>query len=96
MDEFVEDLRRFRYLKRLLRRYYNNGELRERLILNHLIELYNVFPHRECTRILCFKLYEYLSYLKPFLVQLNYWPDKVDPIGINSTIIIGSDISILP
>ena len=43
MEEFMEDLRRFRYLKRLLRRYYKNGELRERLILNHLIVIFNIF-----------------------------------------------------
>ena len=92
-EEFNDDISRIKYLKRLFRKYKDYNELRERLILNHLIVLYNVFPHKQCTRILCFKLYEYLSYLKPFLVQLNYWPDRVEPIGINSTIIIGSDIS---
>ena len=93
VEEFKDDLKKFSYLIRLFKKFQPGSGLKERLILNHLIVLYNVFPHRECTRILCFKLYEYLSYLKPFLVQLNYWPDKVDPIGINSTIIIGSDIS---
>ena len=42
-EEFYEDIRRFRYLKRLLKRYVKTGELRERLILNHLIVLSNLF-----------------------------------------------------
>ena len=42
-EEFYEDIRRFRYLKRLLKRYKKTGELRERLILNHLIVLCNLF-----------------------------------------------------
>ena len=42
-EEFYEDIRRFRYLKRLLKRYHKTGELRERLILNHVIILSNVF-----------------------------------------------------
>ena len=70
-----------------------DAELRERLIFNHLIVLYNVFPYQQCTRMLCYKLYDYLNYLKPFLIQLNYWPKIVDPIGINSTVIIDSDVS---
>ena len=47
VEEFYEDLNRFKYLKRLLRRYDSNGELQERLILNHLILLFNVFSFRQ-------------------------------------------------
>jgi len=91
-EEFYEDIRRFRYLKRLLKRYHKNGELRERLILNHLIVLYNVFYHEACTKILCLKLQEYLEYLKPFLVYLNYWPERIDGVGANNVIIIGTTV----
>tara|TARA_Y100001938_G_scaffold150398_1_gene241143 strand:- start:7107 stop:7496 length:390 start_codon:yes stop_codon:yes gene_type:complete len=90
--EFEEDLKRIKYIKRLFRKYRDGGELRERLILNHIIILYNVFYHNSCTRMLCYRLYDYLDYLKPFLLYLNYWPDKVECIGINKEIIIGSDI----
>ena len=91
--EFEEDLDRIKYIKRLLRKYEDGKELRERLILNHLIVLYNVFYHKACTRMLCFRLYEHLEYLKPFLVYLNYWPEYVDPIGINKEVIHDSDVT---
>ena len=80
--EFEEDLNRIQYIKRLFKKYRDGKELRERLILNHLIILYNVFHHTACTRMLCYRLYNYLDYLKPFLVYLNYWPDKIQPICI--------------
>ena len=91
--EFEEDLDRIKYIKRLFRKYKDGGTLRERLILNHLIVLYNVFFHKACTRMLCFRLYEHLEYLKPFLVYLNYWPERIDPIGMNKEILLDSDIS---
>ena len=91
--EFEEDLDRIKYIKRLFRKYKDGGGLRERLILNHLIVLYNVFFHRACTRMLCFRLYEHLEYLKPFLVYLNYWPERIDPIGMNKEILFDSDVS---
>lgn len=78
MDEFHEDLNRFKYLKRLFKKYKDNGELKERLILNHIIILYNVFEKDSCTEMLVFKLNEYLEMLKPFLIFLNYW--KADDI----------------
>lgn len=92
--EFEEDLNRIKYIKRLFSKYRDGKELRERLILNHIIILYNVFEHRACTRMLCFRLYEYLNYLKPFLVYLQYWPEgEISPVGINKEKIIGSDIN---
>ena len=73
MDEFVEDLRRFRYLKRLLRRYYNNGELRERLILNHLIVIFNIFGFDNTVKMLEFKIdQEYWPVLKTCLIYMDY------------------------
>ena len=55
IEEFEADLNRIKYIKRLFRKYKDGGELRERLILNHLIVLYNVFYHEACTKILCLK-----------------------------------------
>lgn len=73
VEEFYEDLNRFKYLKRLLRRYETNGELQERLILNHLIVLFNVFGIAHAKRMTFFKTdVSSLSTLKTFLVYLNY------------------------
>jgi len=94
--EFHDDLNRIKYIKRLFRRYAETGELKERLILNHLIVLYNVFDRDALTRMLVYKLYDYLEYLKPFLLLLNYWPDRVDGIGMNGEIILDSDIGVDP
>ena len=91
--EFEEDVNRIKYIKRLFSKYKSGKKLRERLILNHIIILYNVFEARACTRMLCYRLYEYLDYLKPFLVYLNYWPERIDPIGINKEVILDSDIN---
>ena len=72
MEEFMEDLRRFRYLKRLLRRYYKNGELRERLILNHLIVIFNIFGFDNSVKMLEFKIDdEYWPVLKTCLIYMN-------------------------
>ena len=72
-EEFYEDIRRFRYLKRLLKRYYRNGELRERLILNHLIVLNNLFGVENTIRMLQYKIeLRYWSVLKTCLLFLEY------------------------
>lgn len=76
-EEFIDDLKRFKYIKRLFGKYEESGELRERLILNHIIILYNVFGN-EATRLLFVKLKGYYHYLKPFLVLLHRMPDEVD------------------
>ena len=55
-EEFYEDLNRFKYIKRLFSRYEETGELKERLILNHIIILYNLFGVPATTRLLFFKL----------------------------------------
>ena len=90
--EFHDDLKRIRYLKRLFKKYEQTGELKERLILNHLLVLYNVFEHRAMTRILVFKLDEQLKYLKPFLIFLNYW--RTDIGNINGKQVVDADISL--
>lgn len=76
-QEFVEDLKRIVYIKRLLNQYLDKGELRERLIINHLIVLHNVFgPYASI--LLFFKLSEYQSLLKTFLTFLNLMPEIIE------------------
>jgi len=75
--EFHDDLKRIRYIKRLFKKYRETGDLKERLILNHMLVLYNMFEARGMTRILFLKLEDYLDYLKPFLMTLNYWPTDI-------------------
>ena len=89
--EFQDDLKRFKYLKRLFTRYQETGELKERLIINHLIVLYNVFGP-EATRMLFFKLEGFHHYLKPFIVLLGYMPEVVRNIGVENKTYRSSDI----
>lgn len=91
MSEFTEDMKRFNYLKRLFRRYRKHGEMRERLILNHIVVLYNLFGPEVTARLLFYSMSkEDYSILKTYLVFLNIMPEKV--IGINGKDIISSDI----
>lgn len=91
MSEFEGDLKRTKYLKRLFRRYKLSKALKERLILNHIILLYNVFGAEPATRILFYRVDECdFDVLKTFLIYLNYMPEKVK--GINGKDIISSDI----
>ena len=70
--EFEDDLKRFKYIKRLLRKYYDTGVLKERLLLNHLIVLTNVFGATASTTLLLYKIQqEYWPTLKSFLLFLN-------------------------
>lgn len=75
-NEFIDDLKRIKYIKRLLQKIHKHKTLksiRERLIINHLIILRNVFGEQNCSRILFFKLEPKLhSYLKSFLVYLEF------------------------
>jgi len=71
-DEFYTDLKRFQYVKRLLNRYCDYGKLGERLVLNHLIVIFNVFGYYGGLKILGLKLDErHWPVIKPFLVFLN-------------------------
>jgi hypothetical protein len=75
-EEFYDDLNRFKYLKRLFRRYLDNGDLQERLILNHIIVLYNVFGIEAANRMMFYKMEEkYWSIVKTCLVFLNFLPE---------------------
>jgi hypothetical protein len=93
MSEFKEDMKRFNYLKRLFRRYRKVGELREQLVLNHLVVIYNVFGPEVATRLLFFKMSkEDYTILKTYLIFLSCMPEKV--YGIKGQDILSSDISI--
>ncbi len=79
--EFYEDVVRFKYVKKLFKRYKTTGELKERLILNHLVIIYNVFGQPAATRMLFFKLQDYHESLKPFLAMLSFLPERVESVG---------------
>ena len=78
LKEFDNDLKRLGYIKRLLGRYRATGDIKERLIINHLVVLYNVFGVEAATSMLFFKIQDkFWPQLKPFLVFLNYMPEQV-------------------
>ena len=90
IDEFHDDLKRIKYIKRLLGRYSASGDLKERLILNHLIILYNSFG-KEATQMLFFKIeQQFWPQLKTFLLFLSYMPDVLH--GVTDAPIISTDI----
>ena len=70
--EFYDDMKRFKYIKRLLRKHKDTGVLKERLLLNHIIVLNNLFGAEACVTLLLFKIQrEYWETLKSFLLFLN-------------------------
>ena len=76
-SDFEEDLKRFKYIKRLLRRYETTGELKTHLILNHVIVLYNVFDEA-ATPLLFYRVEAtYWSIIKAFMLFLNRLPPKL-------------------
>lgn len=76
ISEFEEDLKRFQYLRKLFGRYHTLGDLKERLILNHLIVIYNCFG-KAATNMLFLKLEGFHQYLKPFVEYLNFMPNTI-------------------
>jgi hypothetical protein len=85
-EEFLEDLNRIRYIKKLLTRYQDAGELKERLILNHMITLHNCFGIH-LAKILFLKTEKQYHYIKPFLILLNALPAIIHNVGKYSTVI---------
>lgn len=74
-EDFDKDLNHFKYIKRLLKRYKNTGELKTHLLLNHFIILYNIFGEA-ATPMLFFKIEKELwSSLKSFIIFLNRLPE---------------------
>ena len=92
-SEFKDDYRLFRYVKRLLIRYRNTGEIKINLALNHINMVYNTFGAEAGVRLLFYKMepVDYSS-LKTFLLFLSLMPDVV--YGIRGTNIISSDIPV--
>ena len=89
-EDFDEDLKRFKYLKRLIKSYVRGGALRTHLIINHLIILYNVFGDA-ATPLLFYKLErEYWSVLKTFVIYLNRY--KEGDCGSIDTVAIDDDV----
>jgi len=77
LEEFDEDLKKFLYLKKLITRYKKDGELRDRLILNHIIVLYNIFG-AAATRMLFFKIdRDNWDVLVTFLIYLGHMPETL-------------------
>ena len=82
LAEFEDDLKKFLYLKKLISRYKNNGDLKERLILNHIIVLYNIFGDAT-TKLLFYKVDEHCwDVLTTFLVYLDRMPESLPDYGI--------------
>ena len=91
VEEFNDDLKRIKYIKRLFNQYAIEGVLKERLLLNHVIVFYNVFSVEAATRILFYKLEEeFWPMLKTFLFYLNFLPDKIE--SINGRTILTTEI----
>lgn len=76
-DEFLDDLKRIKYIKKTLTKYKTSGVMDERLVLNHLIILNNVFGPEVLCRIIFLKMEKYLELVKPFLLTLNVLPTIV-------------------
>lgn len=95
-EEFFEDLKRIKYIKKLVTKYVETGELRDRLIMNHLIVLNNVFGADHLPRILYLKMKKQFKYIKPFLLFLQVLPETLHNIGgetvINTDIIPMDDL----
>ena len=87
--EFQDDLKRFKYIKRLLRKYDETGVLKERLLLNHFIVLKNVFGIDAGATLLLFKIQrEYWSVMKSFLIYLNILKeDELSDVDANKEVL---------
>lgn len=85
-EEFIEDMNRLKYIKKLVTRYIEYDDLKERLILNHIIILNNCFGPEVLSRILFLKLKDQMRYIKPFLIFLEIMPDRVYNVGDETVI----------
>ena len=93
MSEFKEDMKRFNYLKRLFKRYRKFDEMRERLVLNHLVILYNVFGAEVLSRLLFFKMSkDDYSIIKTYLLFLSCMPEII--YGVKGQNILSSNIPV--
>lgn len=93
LSEFRDDLQRIKYIKKLITRYIQTGELKERLILNHLTILNNVFGPEILAKIILLKMKDQLMYIKPFLVFLNICPLTIHNVETLGSIFYTDDVS---
>ena len=89
-EDFYEDLSRIKYIKKLITRYTQDNDLKERLILNHIIILNNCFGPEALNKILYLKLRDQMKYVKPFLVMLNILPEKI--YNVNTEAVIDTNL----
>ena len=89
-EEFIDDLNHIKYIKKLITRYVENNDLKERLILNHIVVLNNLFGPEHLCRILYLKLNNHFYIIKPFLILLNILPDKI--YNVNNETVIDTDL----
>lgn len=95
VDSFQKDLKRIKYIKRLLNRYHNTGKIKDRLLLNHIIILNNSFGPEATAKILFFKIEKKLwPALKIFLIFLSLMPDIITNIGKED--ILSSNVGLDP
>ena len=92
LEDFYTDLNRVKYIKKLVTRYTEKGNLKERLILNHIIVLNNMFGPSATARILYFKVGDDFHIIKPFLVMLNTLPQYYRCIGTDLEQIVDTDL----
>ena len=87
-QEFYDDIKRFKYLKRLFRKYKATENIKIRLVLNHVIVLANVFGVEAACILLLYKVEKmYWSYLKSVLVYLDYlYPHELNDIKTDKNI----------
>ena len=85
-------LNRIKYIKKLITRYIECGDLKERLILNHIIILNNCFGPEALSKILYLKLKKHMIYIKPFLIFLQILPEKIFNVDNENVI----DINLIP
>lgn len=85
IEEFTEDINRFKYLRKVLQRYVDGNDVDPRLIINHVMVLYNVFDRDACTKMLFFKVEKsHFPIIKTILTFLNHMPDAIPELGISN------------
>lgn len=94
-EEFYADIKRFKYIKRLVNRYKVVGDLKERLLLNHIIVLNNVFGPEHCSRMLLLFNSKDMSIIKPFLLLIGALPEQINSVA-DIPVIYTADISMDP
>ena len=87
VEDFKDDLSKIKYIKKLITRYRQNDVLKERLILNHIIVLNNMFGALATPRMLFFKLSEDFDVIKPMLLSINIMPEMFRYIAGHSLVL---------